>query len=99
MGLGLFLVAVVLRGGILGSLDRAREREEQRFGWLRPRRRVAGVGEAGAVAAAVRLGAPVRLTLAGGVRLRISPNGHTAGGSGVSPERNEGEEVRSASPR
>jgi len=75
MGLGLFLVAVVLRDGILGSLDRAREREEQRFGWLRPRRRTG--------TAPVRLGAPVRVTLAGGARLRISPNGHAPAGQEV----------------
>jgi branched-chain amino acid transport system permease protein len=69
MGLGLFLVAVVLRGGILGSIDRARAREAERFVWLRRGRRRP-------VVAPVRLGAPLRVTLAGGARLRISPNGH-----------------------
>jgi branched-chain amino acid transport system permease protein len=69
MGLGLFLVAVVLRGGILGSIDRARAREAERFAWLRRGRRRP-------VVAPVRLGAPLRVTLAGGARLRISPNGH-----------------------
>ena len=78
MGLGLFLVAVVLRGGILGSIDRARDREEARFGWLRRRRPVR--------VAPVRLGAPIRVTLAGGARFRISPNGHA-------PASTAGEEV------
>jgi branched-chain amino acid transport system permease protein len=81
MGFGLFLVAVAVRGGILGFLERARQRERERFAWL-GRRPPAG----GAAGVAVQLGAPVRVTLAGGRRLRISPNGRTAGaaaGEGV----------------
>ena len=80
MGLGLFLSAVAFRGGALGVLERAREREQERFGWLGRRRRPAGV-------TTVRLGRPVRVTLADGLRLRISPNG--AGdvtGNGVARE-------------
>ena len=76
MGLGLFLVAVAVRGGVLGFLGRARERERERFAWLnRPRRRVGATLDA----SAVRLGTPVRVTLADGVRLRISPNGRARG--------------------
>jgi branched-chain amino acid transport system permease protein len=71
MGFGLFLVAVLVRGGILGFLERARERERERFAWLGRRTRPAG----GTAGVAVRLGAPVRVTLAKGLRLRISPNG------------------------
>lgn len=75
MGLGLFLVAVAFRGGALGFLEQARERERQRFAWLgRHRRRPAGAGRV-----VVQLGAPVRVTLAQGRRMRISPNGRTAG--------------------
>jgi branched-chain amino acid transport system permease protein len=71
MGLGLFLSAVAFRGGALGFLERTRERELERFGWLSRRRRPAGV----AAGTAVHLGRPVRVTLADGLRLRISPNG------------------------
>jgi branched-chain amino acid transport system permease protein len=71
MGFGLFLVAVAVRGGILGFLERARQRERERFAWLSRRTRPAGAD--GVVG--VRLGAPVRVTLADGLRLRISPNG------------------------
>lgn len=39
MGLGLFLSAVVLRGGILGGVDRARRRDTEYYAWLRPRPR------------------------------------------------------------
>jgi branched-chain amino acid transport system permease protein len=73
MGLGLFLSAVAFRGGALGFMERARERERERFGWLaRHRRRPAGVGVA---TTTVQLGRPVRVTMADGLRLRISPNG------------------------
>ena len=76
MGLGLFLVAVAFRGGVLGFLERAREREHERFGWLSRRRRPATVT---VDATAVQLGAPVRVTLADGVSLHISPNGKEVG--------------------
>lgn len=72
MGFGLFLVAVAVRGGILGFLERARQRERERFAWLGRRGRPAG-----AARIAVQLGAPVRVTLAHGLRLRISPNGNS----------------------
>ena len=73
MGFGLFLTAVAFRGGALGFMERARERERERFGWLaRHRRRPVGVTVA---ATAVQLGRPVRVTLADGLRLRISPSG------------------------
>jgi len=71
MGLGLFLSAVAFRGGALGFMERTRERELERFGWLSRRGRPPGV----AAGTAVRLGRPVRVTLADGLRLRISPNG------------------------
>lgn len=78
MGLGLFLSAVAFRGGALGVMERARERERERFGWLsRYRRRPAGIGVG---TTAVQLGRPVRVTLADGLRLRISPNGHNGAG-------------------
>lgn len=76
MGLGLFLVAVAVRGGVLGFLGRARERERDRFAWLGRSRRRAG---ATVDVTAVRLGSPVRVTLANGLRLRISPNGQARG--------------------
>lgn len=66
MGLGLFLTAVAFRGGALGFLERARERERERFGWLKPSGRPAGVTVA-------RLNRPVRVTLADGLQVRISP--------------------------
>ena len=72
MGLGLFLSAVAFRGGALGVLERARDRERERFSWLARRRRPAGVS---VDLSAVRLGRPVRVTLADGVQLRISPDG------------------------
>lgn len=77
MGLGLFLTAVAFRGGALGFMERARAREQERFGWLSRPRRPAGV----AASVAVQLIRPVRVTLAGGSRLRISPNGRTAAAS------------------
>ena len=66
MGLGLFLTAVAFRGGMLGYLERLRERERERFGWLKRSRRPVGV-------TTVRLDRPVQVTLADGLQLRISP--------------------------
>jgi branched-chain amino acid transport system permease protein len=74
MGLGLFLTAVSLRGGILGFRDRTRQLEAERYGWLRRPARPS----VGAVAVG-RATPPVRVTLANGVRLRISPNGTKEG--------------------
>lgn len=66
MGLGLFLTAVAFRGGALGFMERARERERERVAWLKRSGRPAGVTVA-------RLDRPVRVTLADGLQVRISP--------------------------
>ncbi|MEW6473464.1 MAG: branched-chain amino acid ABC transporter permease [Actinomycetota bacterium] len=71
MGLGLFLTAVLLRGGILGYLDRVRARERQRYAWLAPAPKPVPTPGNGAARRSLRL------TLSRGRQLWISPNGHS----------------------
>jgi branched-chain amino acid transport system permease protein len=72
MGLGLFVSAVVLRGGILGALDRVRQRDAARLAWLRrpaPRADAERVAPYG-----------MQVTLAGGQCLRIVNSAPGSGG-------------------
>lgn len=74
MGLGLFLTAVLLRGGILGYLDRVRASERQRYAWLAPAARpIPTPGDE----VDLRARRTLRLTLNRGRQLWISRNGHS----------------------
>lgn len=77
MGFGLFLTAVLLRGGILGFRERARNRERERYAWLATQ----SGGEpnrdgAGPVTARRRL----RIRLGSGTRIVVTPRAKAAEG-------------------
>jgi branched-chain amino acid transport system permease protein len=76
MGLGLFLTAVLLRGGILGFFERARAKERTRYAWLARRGEPRVVPAEGAGRTPRRL----RVTLRNGTRVVVTQGEAHAGG-------------------